>query len=96
MALASEQVSVPSSAAVNLLADFVNAASISDQCPVSIRNMAAAGTGVIWVGGKNVTPSNGFPLYGLESFPFQLLTSDTPWAVAGSGTGTMAVIVGRQ
>jgi hypothetical protein len=82
--------------AVNLLTGFVNAASISDQLPVAIRNMQAAGGTTAWIGGPDVSSSNGFPLYGQESFPMQLLTSDTPYAVSDSGTITLAVMVGRQ
>ena len=96
MALKSIQVSVGASTPVNLLATLSNKASINDQTPVLIRNLQAQAGTTCWLGGPDVSSSNGMPLFGQESLPLGLLQSDTPYAIADSGTITVAVLVGRQ
>lgn len=95
MALSSQQVSV-GTAAVNLLAGFSSKGSQGDTLPFAVRNLQAPGGTTIYIGGPNVTSSNGMPLFGGESMPFGLWQSDIPYAVAASGTVTVAVLAGRQ
>ena len=76
--------------------EFYNiSGSAGDPLPVMIKNMDASIT--IYVGGANVTSSNGYPLLAGQSFPLSLVgAGDLPYAIAASATPKMAVIVGRQ
>lgn len=96
MALKSVQVAVGNGAAVDLLDGLSNKASVNDQCPALIRNTQASGGSTLYVGGPDVSTSNGMPLLPLESLPFLLLQSDSPWAISGGGSITVAVLIGRQ
>lgn len=76
--------------------EFYNiSGTIGDPLPVQIKNIDASIT--IYIGGANVTSSNGYPLLAGQSLAMQLLGSgDLPYAISASATPTMAVLVGRQ
>ena len=67
-----------------------------DELPVIVRNTDA--TNSIYLGGTNVTTSNGFLIKAGESLPMVTMGSDAAGlcAVASGGTVTVAVLIGRQ
>ncbi len=68
---------------------------VTDQIPVLILNTDASIT--IYIGGSNVTSSNGLPLTAGSSIPLTLINAgDIPYAISASGTPKMAVLLGRQ
>lgn len=72
----------------------------TDALPVVIKNLDAAI--VIYIGGSDVSTTNGYPLAAGASFAggsiaMQLLgQAEIPYAIATSGTPNVAVLVGRQ
>jgi hypothetical protein len=101
MALASRQVATNAVTAVPLLvqgsgaSQFKNiAGSIQDPLPIIIQNNSAI---LIYIGGPDVTTSNGFPLAAGQSLPMALYgTSEIPYAIAASATPSISILAGRQ
>lgn len=67
---------------------------VQDPLPVLIRNLDAAVT--IWIGGPDVSATNGYELLPGESLPMSLYgSSEIPYAFA-VGTPKLSVLCGRQ
>jgi hypothetical protein len=103
MAFASAQVSVATTGHTPLIVqgsstgEFENiSGSIDDQLPAIIENMD--GTNSVYLGGLNVTTSNGFLLKAGAAIPMQFVGTDatTLCAVATGAAVTVGVLLGRQ
>ena len=69
--------------------------SLQDPLPIILQNLDAAIN--IFIGGPDVSSSNGYALAPGASLPMQLFgESEIPYIVAASGTPTLAVLCGRQ
>jgi len=103
MAFRARQITLVTSTATPLLVqgtagtDFPNiSGNLTDPVPCRIKNEAAAGGTVVYIGGSDVSASNGTSLAGQESFTANLYgTSEIPYAFA-VGTPTVSVLLGRQ
>lgn len=82
MSIASQQISVGSGSAV-LLAE----ASVDRPLTVYLK-----GLGSTYLGGSNVTSSNGFIATNLPSLPLTLQPGDALYAVTDSGTQAISVL----
>lgn len=69
----------------------------TDPLPVVIKNNDAAAT--VYIGGSNVSSSNGYALGPGQSIEMQLIgepTTDIPYGLSSTDTPTVCVLVGRQ
>ena len=69
---------------------------IGDELPCIIQNTHASIT--VYLGGSDVSSSNGFPLVAGASLPITFLGTDAVglYAIAASATPSVAVLLGRQ
>jgi len=69
---------------------------VSDPLPLQIKNIDASIT--IYIGGPNVTSSNGYPLLAGQSISSSWLQNEvtTLYCVAASGTPILAILTARQ
>lgn len=105
MGFNSQQVVVSSATATNLITEGTGASgagflqthgAAGDELPGIIQNIDTAIT--VYLGGADVSTSNGFPLVAGASLPITFLGHDAKWlyALAASGSPKVAVLLGRQ
>ena len=105
MGFNSQQITISSSTATPLIVPGTGASgsgflqykgAVGDELPFIIQNIDAAIT--VYLGGTDVSTSNGFPLVAGASLPIQTLHADALYlyALAASGSPKVAVLAGRQ
>ena len=98
MTIKARQFSLAASTATALLppATFSNlAGATQDPLPVVVKNEDASAT--MWIGGPDVSATNGQSLTAGQSLPMALYANDYPWVFTTSGSSPIvSVLVGRQ
>jgi len=65
-----------------------------DELPLLIQNLDPAI--VVYLGGPDVSATNGLPLAVGATVPMMLIGTDIPYAISASGTPSVCVFAGRQ
>jgi hypothetical protein len=101
MALSARQITLPANTPTNLFVlgngtgfTFkVTRGTVSDPMPVTVKNEDPSL--ILWIGGPDVSPTNGQSLAPGQTFTVNMYGGDMPWGFS-TGSPIVSVLAGRQ